>query len=216
MTDMSAPAPRSLRLTIGLAATAFAAMLSFAAAGSSLHQPVTEADALPAFEILATVRAMGLNPISEPARRGPYYVLHAYDPGGIEVRVVADAQLGDIVSIAPARTLNAGYAPQYQRGPRIIHVPHAGARDDRASVNNSAAPAASGGDDKSMAVLPQPRPRRATVSVLPSAGELTPIRPTPRFKVKADGDQSAPPRDSVSSPPPPIGDLPPAAAPPPD
>ena len=121
-------------LTIGLAGVALAATLSFVAAGSFKSEPVTEADALPAYEILTTVRAMGLNPISEPARRGPYYVVHAYDPRGTEVRVVADAQFGDILSVAPARALNTAYAPGYARGPRIIHVPQAGERDARASA----------------------------------------------------------------------------------
>ena len=120
---------------------------------------MTEADALPAYEILTTVRSMGLNPVSEPVRRGPYYVLHAYDPRGIEVRVVADAQFGDILSVAPARALNTAYAPRYERGPRIIHVPQPGERDDRASVNDRDEPAASNDDDEEEA--PPPR-RRAT------------------------------------------------------
>ena len=100
-----------------------AATLTFVTAGSFKHEQATAADALPAYEIVTTVRAMGLNPISDPVRRGPYYVLHAYDPSGIEVRVVADAQFGDILYIAPARALNTAYAPRYQRGPRIIHIP---------------------------------------------------------------------------------------------
>ena len=78
-------------LTIVAAVAALAATLSFVAAGAFKREPVTEADALPAYEILTTVRAMGINPISEPVRRGPYYVLHAYDARGIEVRVVTDA-----------------------------------------------------------------------------------------------------------------------------
>ena len=64
------------------------------------------------------MRAHGLAPISEPVRRGPYYVLHANDPRGIEVRVVVDAQFGDILSVAPARPLaTVLYAALPTRGP---------------------------------------------------------------------------------------------------
>ena len=128
-------------LTVGLVLAALAATLTFVAASSIKREPVTEADALPAYEILITLRQMGLNPINEPVRRGPYYVLHANDPRGVEVRVVADAQFGDILSVAPAQALNAAYAPRYDRAPRIIHVPQPGARDDRASVNQRGEPA---------------------------------------------------------------------------
>jgi hypothetical protein len=188
-------------LTIVVAAAALAATLSFASAGSSNREQVTDTDALPAYEILTTMRLMGLSPTGEPVRRGPYYVLHAYDPRGIEVRVVADAQFGDILYIAPARALNTAYAPRYQRGPRIIHVPQPGESDDRheptASTNNH--------DE----IVPLPR-RRAT----PPADGPTPIRPTPRFKSKADAaDKFDQPRDASSNAPPPAGYSPPAVLP---
>jgi hypothetical protein len=70
-------------------------------------------------------------------RRWPYYVLHAYDPRGIEVRVVVDAQFGDILSVAPARPFATAYAPRYERGARIIHVPQTGGRDDPAATMTS-------------------------------------------------------------------------------
>jgi hypothetical protein len=112
-----------MALTIGVVGAALAATLTLVTAGSFKREQVTAANVLPAYEIVTAVRAMGLNPISDAVRRGPYYVLHAYDPRGVEVRVVADAQFGDILSIAPARALNTAYAPRYERGPRIIHVP---------------------------------------------------------------------------------------------
>ncbi len=224
-------------LTIILAVAALAATLSFVAAGSFKREPVTEADALPAYEIVNTVRAMGLNPTSDPVRRGPYYVLHAYDPRGVEVRVVADAHFGDVLSVAPARALNNAYAPRYDRGPRIIHVPQPGERDDRASVNDRDQPAASNdNDDEEVAPPPRrraapppqrrsdapppppPGPRRTVLSAPPPPAEgLTPIYPTPRFNSKADsGDKFAPPREPAvtpSAPPPPVGYTPPAALP---
>ena len=61
-------------LTIAVAGAALAATLSLVAADNAERAPVTEAVGLPAYEIIATVRAHGLAPISEPARSGPYYL----------------------------------------------------------------------------------------------------------------------------------------------
>jgi len=227
-------------LTVGLVGAALAATLTFVAASSIKREPVTEADALPAYEILTTVRQMGLNPINEPVRRGPYYVLHAYDPRGVEVRVVADAQFGDILSVAPARALNSAYAPRYDRSPRIIHVPQPGVRDDRASANGRGEPALSNDDDDEE-IAPPPRrrvppkpqlrsdePRRKPFSAPPSpqrrsdappppppAEGPTPVRPTPRFNSKAEQTEKfSPPRDpAVTSSTPPVGYTPPAGLP---
>jgi hypothetical protein len=73
--------------------------------------------ALPDYEIIASVRALGYVPITPAFRRGPFYVLHASDAYGTKLRVVADAQLGDIISIRQV------FIPRYDAGPRIIHVP---------------------------------------------------------------------------------------------
>ncbi len=142
-------------LTIVLAWASLALMFTFVAAGSFRGDPsndmVTEADVLPAYEIITTVRSMGLRPSGEPERRGPYYILHATDARGTELRVVADAKFGDILSVAPA--LN-GSQPQYQRGPHIIQVPQAGQTPQpaarastQASVNHRTAPGAVDDDD---------------------------------------------------------------------
>ena len=109
-------------LTIGLAAMMLAATVSYAAAGTYQHEPGSSARLLPAYEILTTVRALGFNPTTPALRRGPYYVLHAYDQYGIKMRVVADAQLGDIVAIRPV------FVTRYDAGPRIIHVPQRSSR----------------------------------------------------------------------------------------
>ncbi len=149
-------------LTVSLAGVALAITLSLVAAGSFKRERTIATDALPAKEILTAVRSMGLDPTSEPLRRGPYYVLHAYNSRGIEVRVVAAAQLGDILSVTPVRALNSAYAPGYERGPRIIHVPQRGERDERASVDDRDQPGAAG-NDRRRAALRRPRaiaPRR--------------------------------------------------------
>ena len=75
---------------------------------------------LPPSDILASVRYLGLDPTGEPVRRGAYYALHAFDATGVELRVVADAQFGDVLLMAPA--LNATLTPPYTRAARIIQV----------------------------------------------------------------------------------------------
>ena len=216
-------------LTIAMAGAALAAAVSLIA-GASKGQTVTETDALSAYEIVASVRAMGLNPIGEPTRRGPYYVLHAYDPSGVEVRVVVDVQFGDILSVAPARAVELSYAPRYERGPRIIHVPQAD--EQRASINERDEPGVTNENDdvqeavpaKPRRVTPTPRtdivpkpkpqrrsdappppppgPPRTVLSAPPPAAEgPTPIRSTPRFKYEADSsDKFSPPDDPATVP----------------
>jgi hypothetical protein len=221
-----------------LAAALLAATLPLVVAGSSPDEPVTAADALPGHEIVATVRAMGLDPIGRPLRRGPYYVLHAYDPMGAEVRVVADAQFGDILSVAPAGALERVYAPHYQRGPHIIHVLKP--RERRASAYDRQETTL---PDDDRDVSPAPPPRRRTTrppqrhskispspppqkhrtilsAPAPRASGLTPIYPTPRFDPKPDkadklGTLKVPPATADANSPPP-GYTPPAALPPSD
>lgn len=199
-------------LTISLAGVALAITLSLVAAGSFKREQTIATDAVPAKEILTTVRSMGLDPTSEPLRRGPYYVLHAYNSRGIEMRVVADAQLGDILSVTPVRALNSAYAPSYERGPRIIHVPQRGERDERASVDDRHEPGAAGNDDDEP-VTPPPRHRTTP----PPAKSPTPIRPTPQFKAKADKvNKSSTPDDTAAASEastPPADNTPPAALP---
>jgi hypothetical protein len=185
-------------LTIGLAAGLLAATLSFVAARS--RQQDAPAYVLPSKDILVALSAMGLDPIGQPLRRGPYFVLHAYDRRGIEVRVVADAQLGDILSVVPVR--NVAVVSPNDRAPRIIHVPQPG--EERASVPDRDEPEADSDDDDAAprGVVPKPQTRKETpapaprrdlskvpspaegrtvLSAPPPANSLTPIYPTPRF-----------------------------------
>lgn len=146
-------------LTIGLTSVAIAATLSIVTAWSRSPEPVAAADALPAYEIVTRATELGLEPISQPQRRGPYYVLHAQDPRGREMRIVADAQSGDIVSAAPVRPANVAYgSPRLSSAPRIIHVPQPG-DDTRASLPDRAEPAVAPDDDEEEAA-PPPRVRQ--------------------------------------------------------
>lgn len=232
------------RLTIALAAVAFAAAAtSLAVAGSYQRSraqatQVTPADALPAYEILNSVRSLGFKPTTQALRRGPYYLLHAIDRRGVEVRVVADAQLGDIVSVAPV------LAPRFNGGPRIIHVPEPGQRDDRASTtyeneDNSAvdhddadadqappprhppvrrlfqrmeAPPSRASIEPPLRPKPEPKPLgppRSVLSAPPPATSLTPIYPTPKFEAKTDPPEKFSAPEKI--PPPPPGYTPPAS-----
>jgi len=186
----------------------FAAPITLYAAGSRYFEPVAAADAMPPYEILTRVRTLALDPIGEPVRRGPYYILHAYDRRGAEVRVVADAAFGDVLSVTPARLVLPG--PGTVGGARIIHVPLPGeetaavAPDDGA--NSEAAlpeapaaprrPAAKPRETARPVVkrepdmrrrpfqsAPPPAERRAVLTApSPASGDgPTPIRPTPRF-----------------------------------
>ena len=84
---------------------------------------------LPPADILAAVRYFGLDPEGPVVRRGGYYVLHAFDGTGVELRVVADAQFGDILFMGPA--FNASLTPPYIRAAHIIQVPQPGESDEK-------------------------------------------------------------------------------------
>ena len=230
------------RLTIALAAAALAATATSLTAGSYYHRQhaqVTAADALPPYEILNSVRSLGFRPTTQALRRGPYYVLHAIDPRGAEVRVVADAQLGDVVSVAPL----AG--PRFNSGPRIIHVPQPGERSDADTTPEDDENSVTDDDDADVAPPPprhpavrrpaqrvqapparastepppaRPRPEqkpagppRNVLSAPPPVGGLTPIYPTPKFEPKLEpAEKFAPADDRVQNTPPPPGYTPPA------
>ncbi len=191
------------RLTITIAVAALAAATSLAAAGYYQRQraQVTEADALPAYEILNTVRALGLRPTTQALRRGPYYVLHAIDPRGVELRVVVDAQLGDVVSLAPV------VAPRATGGPRIIHVPQPGERSQGPADDQDDEAAATDDNDDSEAAPPPRRPadkaplRRIEAPPSRASADPLPAKPKPERK------PLAPPRNVLSAPPPPATGL---------
>jgi hypothetical protein len=119
-------------LAIGLAIAALG--VSAAEAGSIWHRRARSIEVLPPSDVLTTVRELDLAPDSEVVRRGPYYVLHAVDLRGVEQRIVADAQFGDILSIMPGVPYD--YVPYYVRAPRIIHVPDAVKRHSGAAPSD--------------------------------------------------------------------------------
>ena len=143
----------------------FAAPISLYAAGSRYFEPTTAADAMPAYEILTRLRSLALDPIGQPLRRGPYYILHAYDRRGTEMRVVADAHFGDVISVTPATLVSLPGAGTVG-GARIIHVPAPG--EEEASVTLGGEPELEQGPPdepvQRPAAKPHPKPAAKHVS----------------------------------------------------
>jgi hypothetical protein len=63
--------------------------------------PVGYGDGLPPREILMLVRAQGLRPLTQPARRGPRYVLLASDHAGGQFHVFVSAYNGRVLRVIP-------------------------------------------------------------------------------------------------------------------
>jgi len=185
-------------------AVGFAAPISLYAAGSRYLEPTTAADAMPSYEVLTRVRSLALDPIGQPLRRGPYYILHAYDRRGTEMRVVADAHFGDVISVTPATMLTAP-GPGTVGGARIIHVPAPG--EDEASVAPEAEPEI---DEPAPRPAPKAKPQR-----MPAAKHISKREPEVRrrpFSVEPPAPPPPPPpaaerRAILTAPPPPPAPL---------
>jgi hypothetical protein len=162
------------RWLVALALAALAAPASPAAAGF-YEEPVAAANLLPPAEIVASLRELGLAPTMQPIRRGAYYVLHAISADGIELRVVADAELGDILSIDVARPLVA-YTPYYVRAPHIIHVNEDGNEEIDSQSGNDAPKGREPDAQPQKLIVPAP-----LASPPPGDAKLSPIRPLPHF-----------------------------------
>jgi hypothetical protein len=168
--------------------TIYAALAVLALAGPAAAQGF-EPGALPPYEIVTILRSTGLDPLGQPVRRGPHYVMRALDRTDREVRVVIAAHSGDIVSVTPV----AG-APQmpprggvtmggYERMPPGYIPPRNGAPviddddDEPVSYNNPTAPRPPG----ALPGAPLPRSSSAT-------------RPPPRGGAMQPDDDDASPR----------------------
>ncbi len=162
------------RWLVALALAPLCALAAPAAAGF-YEEPVAAAELLPPAEIVTSLRELGLAPTMQPIRRGAYYVLHAISADGIELRVVADAQLGDILSIEVARPLIA-YTPYYVRAPHVIHVNEDGTEEIDSRT----------GDDAPKGREQDVQPQKLIVPAPPAVApprdaKLSPVRPLPHF-----------------------------------
>lgn len=169
---------KSAALAIGLALGASQAM----AQPLSYDDGPVGRQGMPARQVAAIVRSTGLTPVSPPARVGPNYIVHAIDRNGETMRVVIDAEFGDIVRIRPAGRSAGGPAPWNRwNGPRIA-------------------------DDLGMRQwwnTTPPRPRRSVpVARAPIAPDDAPPPPRPRIDPPI---VTGAPADPVEGPPPPAG-----------
>lgn len=80
--------------------------------------PSTVHDGMPPSQALMIARTSGLRPLTQPARRGPNWVLLASDGMGGQLRVVINARTGRIVHAAPAHDPRFAYGepPARPRG----------------------------------------------------------------------------------------------------
>jgi hypothetical protein len=213
-------------------------LLGFAAAETAGAQTVYAGPgltdpALPPYEIMSIVRSTGLAPLTRPMRRGPYYVLVAVDRVGRQMRVVVDAQLGDIVNLRPASAAGS-YGPEATRpnalpgvaappntGAAATYGPHPGADstppprsipnspNPRAATAPTPPPAAPPPTRMAVAEpalpppLPRPRPKLA-LNEAPTAVPAQAPAETPAGPPAAKPSVSAPATPSI---------VPPAAAP---
>ena len=103
-------------------AAALTAFVSLGAASpaAAQYQAPTYGAALPPFEVMTIIRSMGFDPISRPVLRGPVYVVQALDDEGISVRVLVDAQRGNVIRVTESRpaSVYAGLPPEAGFGPR--------------------------------------------------------------------------------------------------
>jgi hypothetical protein len=124
----------------------YATLAMLAMSAPALAEPMRLAQAyergtLPPEEILDILRSGGFDPLGQPLRRGPNYVLRAVDDTDREVRVVINARSGDILSVTPVATASRlppsgsmgpyermapGYLPPgppgvYRGGPPVVY-----------------------------------------------------------------------------------------------
>jgi hypothetical protein len=136
--------------TLSIAVAGFA-LLALVSAPAGAGDP---ARAEGGYDLAARLRVLGLAPQGEALRRGPYDVVYVVDGRGRTLRVVADEEAGEIISIVPVQGASLSHVR-----PHIIHVPQA-----------------SGTERAVNAPPPPPAPAAA-----PARDPLTPVYPTPRF-----------------------------------
>jgi hypothetical protein len=170
-------------LGFGTVATAGAQTIYAGPGGPGLADP-----ALRPYEIMSIVRSTGLAPLTRPMRRGPYYVLVAVDRVGRQMRVVVDAQLGDIVNLRPALAAES-FGPELGRpvgSPGMTAAP-----PDVAGANAGYGPRPGG---ELYSTHPSAAPRPGAESALPS-----PPRPIPNANARTAPAANAP-APNVSAP----------------
>ena len=213
-------------LTIGLVAAALAATLPFVFARSKNEMP--SADTRPEYKIAASVRMADASAVVPAYTRGPR-IIHvpqafdrnerldsrasvthdpAYKDDDDDIASPPRRQAAPPVRATPRWTPQREIAPPPPRRSEPVPKPRAEPRTVR-HIDMS--------KPKAEPALPQPpSPRRAVLSAPPLPAEgPSPIRPIPKFGVKAEaGEKFAAPRvPEITADTPPPGYSPPAAPP---
>jgi hypothetical protein len=159
---------------------------------------------LPPYEVLASVRSIGLEPLSHPMRFGLVYSLRAVDPVGREVRVIADARTGRILKVHPvlfpryaAPVPPPSYGPYGPHPGRITAVPDGYGPNSRIAT---LPPGAEGPPPNVPAAGGLPAVPAPAAAPRPVAQASPPPLPRPRPKLAAAADSTAvPPVTSAAS-----------------
>ena len=154
----------------------FAILAATLVGAAPAQAQLVAADMLPPYEISTIVASMGMRPIDRPIWRNGRYVINAIDRNGREVRVVLDAQDGQVIAVRP-RMRNYVYEPRYGAPPLPPEYPR-GAYEPRYDQRYGAPPqppaAIPGGppvddddeffdDDRQQgSLMPPPAPRSAS------------------------------------------------------
>jgi hypothetical protein len=211
--------------------SALFAVLVFAAVRPVLAQGY-EPGILPPHEILTIVRSTGFDPIGQPMRRGPNYVLRAIDDNDREVNLLISARSGAVLSATPIQTASrmppsvppGGSMGEWQRMPPG-YIPPTGYRAgapiivDEVDEDAAPPPRVYGGRPPAAPLVAPPSPR-ASNPPPPRAANPPPAIGSTRPEADADAEPSGPdvipadPEQGGMLPPPPER-FPQRAAPPP-
>jgi hypothetical protein len=185
------------------AVTSFAVVSTACNAQQLTVAPPPASSIVSPFEALTIARSEGLLPLSRPVLRGRTYALNAVDSYGREVRVLLDAQVGEVVAVRPL----AGAPPSYRavsppaEGPmfsarRLPSEPLPPDFDNNAPRPPRTVPAArSPGSVQAAAAVPRtPLPRSRPAGAQPAAAN--PVVPA----TTAGKPAANPPAESTDTP----------------
>jgi hypothetical protein len=176
---------RKIALCAGIVCTGLLALgVSPSGAVDAQSAPPGQDAGVPPYEVLTSVRSMGLEPLTRPVRNGAAYALRAFDPSGQEVRVVVDARRGRVLHVSPLGPRYGVMPAPYGRPPgRIPMVPDGYGPSSRIAEMPPGAegPAVYG---PGAGAVPPPHAPAAAVAPHPSSAQAgPPPLPRPRPKV---------------------------------
>jgi hypothetical protein len=153
---------------------ALALLVSAPIAGAEERLPVAPdvpPGSLAAQEILSRIRSGGFDPVGQPVRRGPRYEVAAVDPYELDVRLIVDAQTGQILAVRHDPELE--YEPPVA-GRSYAQWPFRRSRESRPTPPRNIPSGRSTELAKLKTPLPLPRPRPDDVT---GSIKIVPVAP---------------------------------------